>query len=465
MSKEKTQSTKGASAEPVDEGANMDYLFSKAFQNAVRWAYGVVAGEVWVVSGQTLVKVKGGFYVDPVMKNSQPSDAMERLTNSSRSDYLEPETLAFGQGLAGALITEFGYSQSGYGRSLNASTGGSVDKSLAYRDIRVMALDPDQPYNARLKALREAGFGYVAGVLFQMRQVTGIVVYLARTTTSLNKLQSSANESFMKHSADLIGGIVALKIPLRRVSIERNAQRKELIQRIRNKMRSLALLAEMEPETDSDDESREAFWLQQKIQFFDNYMAKRFKTWYDKVGGQDIVPGPGTPPARAPSMLFGCFTQMMILSGISQYIFHVTAGSFNFRMGTLAAMTCLNYSLTSAPPGQPKSGLLSTVLVMCVVMAAKQIPVDLIPKEFVVAGVTSVSITLMSLFGVPHPPAAGTAVAFMGGDKLDWDDFAFLMLGYVACIFCATVLVNLQETRQYPQYWSFDRLLPPPKKK
>jgi len=467
MSEEKTRSTKGSSVVPVqDQGANLDEVFERALKSAVRWAYGVVAGEVWVVSGQSLVNVKGGFFIDPVMKNSQPSDAMDRLTDQSRPDYLESETLAFGQGLAGALITEFGYSQSGYGRSMKAATGGSTDTSLAYRDIRVMADDPDQPYNARLKALREAGFGFVVGVLFEIRQKVGIVVFLARTTTSLNKLQSSSNENFMKHSADLLGGIVALKIPLRRVSIERNAQRQELLKRVRNKMRMLHLLAEMDPDTDSDDDSPPPFWLQQKIFIIDTYLAKRFKSWYGKVGGQDIVPGPGTPSARAPSMLFGSFAQMMILSYVSLYIFNVTDENFKFRIGTLAAMTCLNFSLTSAPPGQPKTGLLGTALVMLVVMSAKLlIPADVIPQYIIVAMVASVSITLMALFAVPHPPAAGTAVAFMGGVKLDWDEFAFLFVGYICCIISATLLVNLQETRQYPQYWAFDTLIPPRKKK
>ncbi len=51
---------------------------------------------------------------------------------------------------------------------------------VAWRAVKPITEDPDQPYNLRLQLAVQAGIGLAAGVRFHFRGTQGLVVYMAR---------------------------------------------------------------------------------------------------------------------------------------------------------------------------------------------------------------------------------------------------------------------------------------------
>merc|ERR1712079_265463 len=121
--------------------------------------------------------------------------------------------------------------------------------------------------------------------------------------------------------------------------------------------------------------------------------------------------------------MLGSFTQMFLVSGFSLWLSESSEGKYAFRMGTMGAFTCMNYALNAAPAAQPKSALMGTVITVLVCLILKAIP-NFEPVWIRMAFSVAASITAMSLAGVPHPPAAGTAVFFSTTEKADWDELA-----------------------------------------
>ena len=62
---------------------------------------------------------------------------------------------------------------------------------MMWRDIHSLTIDPDQPTFLRLKLLEDAGFGKATGVRFDLRGQKGIVLYLAKSSTPDETLNSS----------------------------------------------------------------------------------------------------------------------------------------------------------------------------------------------------------------------------------------------------------------------------------
>merc|ERR1712194_517336 len=89
-----------------------DDSLQEALAGACRWTFGVVAAEVWILNydNTKLLQPRGGFYVDPVYLGGSPSQALNRIFHKNSPGYVPVEPLAIGEGLAGNLITDFGFS-------------------------------------------------------------------------------------------------------------------------------------------------------------------------------------------------------------------------------------------------------------------------------------------------------------------------------------------------------------------
>mmetsp|Transcript_33527 Transcript_33527/g.60393 ORF Transcript_33527/g.60393 Transcript_33527/m.60393 type:complete len:191 (+) Transcript_33527:172-744(+) len=91
-----------------DEEFDQDML-RRAIADTGRWAYGTISVEAWVFNEQTgkLVWPKRAFWFDPiVVRAGAGNEAMMRLVDDKREDFVGPDPLAPGIGLAGALWSE-----------------------------------------------------------------------------------------------------------------------------------------------------------------------------------------------------------------------------------------------------------------------------------------------------------------------------------------------------------------------
>lgn len=101
------------SREQRDEEFDQDML-RRAIADTGRWAYGTISVEAWVLDEQTgkLSRPKRAFWFDPVVvEEGKDNEAIMRLVDETREDFVRPDDLAPGIGLAGALWAEL--SQSG----------------------------------------------------------------------------------------------------------------------------------------------------------------------------------------------------------------------------------------------------------------------------------------------------------------------------------------------------------------
>mmetsp|Transcript_2103 Transcript_2103/g.4604 ORF Transcript_2103/g.4604 Transcript_2103/m.4604 type:complete len:113 (-) Transcript_2103:968-1306(-) len=97
----------------------------------------------------------------------------------------------------------------------------SKPQRVVWREVVPLTEDPDQPFNLRLKLAAQAGIGLAAGVRFHFRGTQGLVLYMARGTTDINKLKSETNEQYLLSATDVIGSIVCLRNPRRDCLAER----------------------------------------------------------------------------------------------------------------------------------------------------------------------------------------------------------------------------------------------------
>mmetsp|Transcript_26138 Transcript_26138/g.62763 ORF Transcript_26138/g.62763 Transcript_26138/m.62763 type:complete len:168 (+) Transcript_26138:366-869(+) len=159
-----------------------------------------ISVEAWILSDRgVLMRPRSAFWFDPIIvREHADSEALMRLVDESRDDFVNPDPLAPGVGLAGAIWSELDKNtafmnpigrQSALGRqSARANrqsrrlTGGAAnlfEKHVVWREVEPIANDPDQPYNLRLKVAVEAGIGLAAGVKFDFHGTAGLVLYMA----------------------------------------------------------------------------------------------------------------------------------------------------------------------------------------------------------------------------------------------------------------------------------------------
>ena len=115
-------------------------------------------------------------------------------------------------------------------------------KSIQWREVNALAVDPDQPWCARLKFLADCGLAWAAGVPFDLGGQTGIVVYMARAQADFRKLSNPVNEAYLAHATLLIGAAYGLLGPRRAAENARKAELRATVTRVRNVIKVCAAL-------------------------------------------------------------------------------------------------------------------------------------------------------------------------------------------------------------------------------
>ena len=247
-------------------------LLHRAVRDAGRWAYGCVFVEMWVLSEDKtcLCRPEAGWWVDHQFHDNHSECSEDckicRLVHSNRKSFVPPRPLAPGEGLPGVLWAEANKSwlqgarsvsnsfrsprahRGHHRRSLADTTGkifseatsGKPQRHVAWRQVKTIAQDPDQPWNQRLHLLKDMGLGWAAAVPFKgSNEEEGIMVYLAREGVNHAMLSSQDNEAYLKSATDFAGAAYCLKTPRSKMERARRAERVAAWRRVRLRIISL----------------------------------------------------------------------------------------------------------------------------------------------------------------------------------------------------------------------------------
>lgn len=361
-------------------------MLRRAIADTGRWAHGTISVEALVFddSSGRLVRPPRAYWFCPVAaREGRDNEAMMRLADDSREDYVGPEPFAPGIGLPGALwsalrvqddhpLRRLGGSEarrrgSTFGRSRwsllgNSASGRGVStkflattkpkpKRIAWREVKQIADDPDQPYNLRLQLLAQAGIGLAAGVTFHFRGTSGLVMYLAPGWTDVEKLKSPTNEQYLLSAADVIGSIAALRGPRRDCLGGRRTEIDRAWIRVRIKMIAFVRAGGSFDAMASGDRGKEGLPTAEEKQMSQAgnrcwiYLKRNVMKWR---GSNNESPPPFTTTEAVWSFV-GSFLTLLVLLYFSTAVTESTPDGLNLVMGPFGALMTLQYNLTAAP--------------------------------------------------------------------------------------------------------------------
>lgn len=468
------------SANRVDPDADM---LNRALADAGRWAFGIMMAEVWIypqnesgASARTLrirlERPPGGLWIDPVYLLSDSSGALERLIDPTRDNYVPPAPLIPGEGLAGILWTETDHTGVfGDFDKDSASRGGKV----AWRDVRSLANDPDRPPNKRVKIFADAGFGWAAGVPFNVRKHMGIVVFLGRKAADPEKLRSELNEDYLRASADLIGAVYALREPRRACIEQRRQDAHEALRRARAKVFAMIrsrswvkgtgsfVMPEMPEDKTGKEENFEQNLVEGQVPVesegrfgrWTRSVHQKLQIWLIKVRGGGAAYERPKPPAFIFFSFVSAFVTMLALTQMHLWIREESDFSYKFILGALGALQTVVYDLPAAPASQPRNMILGQLLSIFIAIIFRY-ATDF-DWEYRMPFAVALAAAAMPMLGVTHPPGSSLTVIFcdpvvVPEDEM-WELLGFVIVADAVLVAIATTINNFNDKRQYPIYW------------
>lgn len=434
-------------------------MLQRTIGDTGRWAFGTIAVEAWVLDESTgkLVRPPMGLWVDPVLsRESEANEAVLRLVDIERPDYVGPDPLAPGIGLPGVLWSDL---------ARNAS-GARILQNVVWRDLEAISVDPDQPYNLRLKLAVEAGIGLVAGVPYHFRNTRGLVLYMARKTADITKLKSKCNTDYLLSATDAIGSIVALGGPRRACLAERRKEREDVRRRLRLKMVALVriggtLLKEGRNTVDQtgndvpvvgDHSGHASFVSGTKLggnKYWKSIKGKLMMV-LRKCRGANNEPPPPMGNFESVWTFCGVFVSLLMLLYFSDAIAKRNP-QYSLVLGPFGALMTLQYGLTAAPASQPRNAVLGQTIALSIALGMTYTKLETNVRRSLG---TALAISAMTRLGITHPPAGAAALIFTGGGY-NWGHLGIMLAGNVLAIFSATVINDMNATRQYPTFWGF----------
>jgi hypothetical protein len=313
-------------------------LLHRAVADAGRWAYGVMLVEVWVENDiNQLFRPDSGWWIDPVFHASCGENCKVcRLTNPECKGYLKLDPLFPGEGLPGVLHLATLFSAG----------------EVAWRDIKTVAEDPDQPWNPRLQHLEEIGLGWAAAVPFDCHGAKGIVVYMAKASVSMVKFQSSNNELYLKAASTLIGAAYALRQPRLQMQNDR-AQFASVMRRVRKKIVNAHRLGVNLSEGSTSNMGNVTIRKRVKVRTFEqckqgfNVVGKKVTALVIKSKGAGRQPPPAFNWEQTVWTFAGCFITLAMLCRLNVYLLDVHGSDFTIVLGYVH-VSLLPFAFSSA---------------------------------------------------------------------------------------------------------------------
>jgi hypothetical protein len=335
-------------------------------------AYGIICISVWILNegSSQLIQPRNGFWVDPIFRRENRSDALEMLLDERRIDYAPARHLVPGEGVEGLLFSEslntIRVRTSHIKRSSILRTDHeATDRSFAFRSLKPILDDEDQPYNRRLSLMIEAKIGKAIGFPFHHNSTKGIVVYMARETAREENLLSTVCIRYLLHSTQFISGLLVF------LSTRRDSQKQiqehlmGVYDRIRRKllavhhMKNYPLL--YKSSIDHCEESptnkiEKHAWVRNFFQQRDcvRRTLEQVHAWFQKCKGGNV---PLPPPKSWASLRFtfcAVYIQLFVLYWVDDFIVKQSHGRFSLQRGTLGSNVSSLFLLTASPASQPR---------------------------------------------------------------------------------------------------------------
>jgi hypothetical protein len=186
-------------------------LLHRTVQDACQFAYGIKMVEVWVwdasrrncsvqwvVGGLTHIIINYMGMVHWYEHGTTTTCTFCQLVDASRRDYIAPPMLSPGVGIPGVLWSDLRHKDRKHKRRESGPGGGGsggpldanfllqvfgnlsfnenrldqaalVNNRIAWRDVKALADDPDQPRNHRLQVIASTDVRWTGGVPFQIK--------------------------------------------------------------------------------------------------------------------------------------------------------------------------------------------------------------------------------------------------------------------------------------------------------
>jgi len=481
-------------------------LLHRVVADAGRWAYGTVLVEVWALSDDRthLFRPEAGWWVDPVFHNEVQGHVTGgvatdhpcqicRLTDGSRQDYIAPQTVFPGQGLAGVLWSEASskwtrtWRETLVSKILGHSDAPAVTPrelymdvrrrhhKVVWRNVRQLEEDSDQPWNPRLKLFLQLGLGWAAAVPFNVHDHEGVVIYMARDHVDMNRLQSETNHSYLMAASDLIGAAYTLRRPRNAVVRERHSElatslrkvRHGILKAIRQGKTLRALMEQSSVISSSTTTSESTSTILTKPTSPPEYslgtllagalhstLAKTMK----KCRGGGAQPPPAMPWSQTMVTFLGALLTLFVITSVNLYMVNHYGHNYSLLLGPLGAFVTLLFGLTSAPASQPRNAILGQAVSISIAMSFSY--ATALPFWLRQSLGTALAITAMVKLDLTHPPAGAAALIFSSQPPM-WGCLTAMLFIDVLAILCGALLNNLSDKRQYPSYWGVTTALRP----
>lgn len=376
---------------------------------------------------------------------------------------LNQEAFAYcplGAGLAGTLFEE------------SKNKGG-----VHWRQIESLVYDPfvQRDSGDRMARCFELGLGVVGAVSFHLREVTGLVLYLSRTTADVELLRSDINEQYMVHATDLIGANYKIRKARSEsakfkhdlyVESIRKAKQQILLQSCSNcrgnmTLASLVLdgksIAQLRSKMESeeqqnsveDEQKSHGVRLAAQACHLGKQVLGRFANSGRKWRGAGLRGPPRQSLFDASFVLVGVFVAMLVVLEIADVLGEADP-RFGFSAEWYSSTLCIMYALTPAPVGQPPQIIAAHLWNMLVGMACRQIPSPQIWKQ---ALAVALGVSGQGFLGILHPPATGLSLAFVSDPMWTWTTLVAVCLADCVIVVISVLYLNLSERKQFPLYW------------
>jgi len=489
------------------------FLLYEALSDAGLLSYDVVGAEVWVLdeTETSLIRPPGGFWICPGFYESggENKEAILRLIDSERSDYVPPAPLALGTGLAGILwrevhaaspfnimkkISSRKLSRRGTETSsarmspsereiaIDAASDRKIDatekqrndnsnqeddretkiaqannfhnaydrRKVVWREVSAIVTDPFQPYSPRLNLLAKAGFGLAAGVEFNIHGCRGLVVYMTRESADKEQMKTTENEAYLRASTTVCGAICAFQAQ-RQIASQRMLLNTDKVDFGQNSSQRTPIKGQ-----DADNKKQEQpqndvkSKMKPEAPCLDFLSSRLIAAARKSIYGGNVQPPPAATWIQSLINIFGVFSAIAAIALFSNGVSNATNAESFVILPVYGALVTLQYGLTAAPASQPRNILFGQAIGMSIGMAiSKAAGLELWLRQSLSA---AVAVGCMSKLGTIHPPGGALAIVFSAGNNT-WNQVGTHLAGDLIAIAIAAWINNLSYIRQYPTFW------------
>ena len=400
----------------------------------------------------------GGFteapveWFDPVYKMSNPSKALNKLTDQSDPEFFpQEEALTPGVGLLGTLWNDVNWDFKNILLDRRMAMR-QTDRNYVLRDLEALASDPDTPYDHRLKLLVEAGIGQAIGIPFNINNDRGLVIFGFRHTVDISRLQSSSNIDFLQKSASFLGSVNSYRSSYHIAKSERKKEANHARMKLRASVRDYYSFQDL-PKAEATATAEKTKSLNDviKIKLAKTTIGKRVLDYFKKWLGAETTKSPTLSTYHSIFCFFGTFISCLIWGIIDKILKVRTKGNYVIERGSYGSLVAAQYLLIASPAAQPSNAMISQILCGVIAISINYIPK--LPPLFRIAFTPALVNLVMGKTGFIHPTTGGEALFYAYTGVTDWELISVILFNYLVGIVIAVVINNLSVDRQYPTYW------------